>query len=181
MSISAILYLLAFHVFLPLYRRHRARYSQYLPLQTPGLPDSLHPSSLRDRLSSIFLRLFLPSTWSFRDRFRRSGAGGRRESVLSADGELFDEESGEAMVGFDVQERRRRRDGMERQVSDMNAATRTVSRSGGVGRGGFATTVASDRRLSRELEEGFRDESSEDEGDEQEVVAGRRNSRVRLS
>ena len=168
MAISAILYLLIFHALLPLYRRHRARYSQYLPLQ-PGslsshLPESLQPSSLRDRLSSLFLRLFLPSAWAFRDRFHR------RDSVASADGELFDEESGEAMVGFDVQERSRRRDGMERQVSNMDAATRTVS-------GTLDARGDSNRRLSRELEEGFRDDSSDDE--EQEVVVGRRSINTR--
>ncbi|KIX10540.1 uncharacterized protein Z518_01623 [Rhinocladiella mackenziei CBS 650.93] len=164
MFISAILYLLIFHALLPLYRRHRARYSQYLPLQSTSLsshlPESLQPSSLRDRLSTLILRLFLPSTWAFRNRYIR------RNSVVSADGELFDEESGEAMVGFDVQDRTRRRDGMERQVSNMNAASRTVS---GVEDAGSD----SNRRLSRELEEGFRDDS-EDEGDEHEVVAGRR-------
>lgn len=75
------------------------------------------------------------------------------------------------MVGFDVQERSRRRDGMERQVSNMNAATRTVS-------GAMNLRVDSDRRLSRELEEGFRDDS-DDEGDEHEVVAARRSTSAR--
>ncbi|EXJ79771.1 hypothetical protein A1O3_08054 [Capronia epimyces CBS 606.96] len=164
MFISAVLYLVIFHALLPLYRRHRARYSQYLPLQSSSLlsshlPEALQPSSLRDRLSTLFLRLFLPSTWAFRDRFRR------RESVVNADAELFDEESGEAMVGFDVQERSRRRDGMERQLANMNAATRTVSRSADPG-------SDSNRRLSRDLEEGFRDDS-DDEGDGHELVAGR--------
>jgi hypothetical protein len=74
------------------------------------------------------------------------------------------------MVGFDVQERNQRRNGLERQVSDMDAARRTVS--GGVVR------TDSDRRLSRELEEGFRDDS-DDEAEDQQVVVGRRNSTVR--
>ena len=113
----------------------------------------------------MFLRLFLPSTWAFRDRFRR------RDSLASADGELFDEESGEAMVGFDVQERSRRRDGMERQISNMDAATRTVN-------GTLDAGADSNRRLSRELEEGFRDDSS-DEDEEQDVVAGRRSLSTR--
>ncbi len=151
----------------PLYRRHRARYSQYLPLQSSSLsshlPESLHPSSIRDRASALFLRLILPSTWAFGGRFRR------RDSIISADGELFDEESGEAMVGFDVQERSRRRDGMERQISNMNAATRTVSRPRTIS---ITPPTDSDRRLSRELEEGFRDDS-DDEAVAQEVPAGR--------
>lgn len=111
-------------------------------------------------MSHIFFRLFLPSTWAFRDRFRR------RDSVISADGELFDVESGEAMVGFDVQDRNQRRDGMERQMSNMNAAARTVARAN------EPMEVDSNRRLSRELEEGFRDDS-DDEGQSNQVTAAR--------
>src|SRR5690348_1611996 len=110
MLISTVLYLIIFHALLPLYRRHRERYRQYLPLQPSSLstrlPESLRPSTLRDALSTLTLSLILPSTWAIR-RLRR-----RRESVMSADGELFDVESGEAMVGFDAEDRRRRRDGM---------------------------------------------------------------------
>ncbi|KEF61430.1 uncharacterized protein A1O9_02996 [Exophiala aquamarina CBS 119918] len=172
MFISLGLYLLIFHALLPLYRRHRARYSQYLPLQTATstisshLPEFLQGLSLRDRLSHMFFRVFLPSTWAIRNRFMR-----RRDSVISADGELFDEESGEAMVGFDVQERNRRRDGMERQVSNMDAATRTVARgtNGPIVRHPPPEEVDSNRRLSRELEEGFRDDS-DDEGDDSQLM-----------
>ena len=90
---------------------------------------------------------------------------------------MFDEESGEAMVGFDVQERNRRRNGLERQVSNMNAATRAVSGQGGGG-GGVPPAADSNRRLSRELEEGFRDDS-DDESDEGQVVVGRWSTSVR--
>ncbi|EXJ80417.1 hypothetical protein A1O1_08562 [Capronia coronata CBS 617.96] len=166
MFISAVLYLVIFHALLPLYRRHRARYSQYLPLQSGSLsshlPESLQPSSLRDSLSTLMYRLFLPSTWAFRNRFRRP------ESVVNTDAELFDEESGEAMVGFDVQERSRRRDGMERQLANMHAATRTVSRS-------TLPEPDSNRRLSRDLEEGFRDDSEDEgEGGAHAVAGGQR-------
>ncbi|KAK4940088.1 hypothetical protein LTR10_019717 [Elasticomyces elasticus] len=129
------------------------------------LPEALQPASLRDRLGTLFLRLFLPSTWAFRNRFNR------RDSVISAEGELFDVESGEAMVGFDVQERGRRRDGMERQVSDMDAAARTANQA-------VDTVIDSNRRLSRELEEGFRDDS-EEEGEDNQVGAGRRSASAR--
>ncbi len=77
------------------------------------------------------------------------------------------------MVGFDVQERSRRRDGMERQISNMQAATRAVSGGGNAG-----TLADSNRRLSRDLEEGFQDDS-EDEGGVHEVVAGRRDLAAR--
>jgi len=186
MSVSLVLYLLIFHALLPLYRRHRARYSQYLPLQSAGatisshLPEFLQGLSLRDRLSHMFFQIFLPSTWALRNRLRR-----RRDSVVSADGELFDEESGEAMVGFDVQERNRRRDGMERQVSNMDAATRTVARASNVP--GIIVRpppppleeVDSNRRLSRELEEGFRDDSDDEGGDDSRLMTGRPTNTVR--
>ena len=89
------------------------------------------------------------------------------------DGTLFDEESGEAMVGFDVQERNRRRNGLERQVSDMNAATRAIS-----GQGAPQAPADTNRRLSRELEEGFRDDS-DDENEAAQVVAGRQSTSAR--
>lgn len=78
------------------------------------------------------------------------------------------------MVGFDVQERNRRRDGMERQVSNMDAATRTVARGTNVPivRQPSPEEVDSNRRLSRELEEGFRDDS-DDEGDDSQLTTGR--------
>ncbi|OCT54670.1 hypothetical protein CLCR_03100 [Cladophialophora carrionii] len=175
--LALALYLVLFHALIPLYRRHRDRYAQYLPLQTASslsshLPSSLQPSSLRDKLSTLFLRLFLPSTWAVRDRF--FPGRGRTNSVVSADdGALFDEESGEAMVGFDVQERIQRRNGLERQVSNMDAATRTVS-----GQRSESVAVDSNRRLSRDLEEGFRDDS-DDESEEGQVVVGRRSTSTR--
>lgn len=99
----------------------------------------------------------------------------RRDSVISADGELFDEESGEAMVGFDVQERNRRRDGMERQVSNMDAATRTVARGGRPPPPPppLLPEVDSNRRLSRELEEGFRDDSEDEAEENTQLTLGR--------
>ncbi|KAH0846981.1 hypothetical protein AYO21_02323 [Fonsecaea monophora] len=179
--ISLILYLVVFYALLPLYRRHRARYSQYLPLPLESVQsasaslstrvlNSVIPAQLRNMLPALFTRIFMPSTWAFRT------SHGRSNSIVSADdGTLFDEESGEAMVGFDAQERNRRRDAMERQVSNMDAATRTVSRSGGLAR---QHESDSNRRLSRELEEGFRDDSDEDDQDDQ-VVVGRRGSGAR--
>ncbi|KIX94264.1 uncharacterized protein Z520_09974 [Fonsecaea multimorphosa CBS 102226] len=181
LSISLFLYLMVFYVLLPLYRRHRARYSQYLPLPLQSVQSAsaslssrllniIAPAHVRHGLPTLFTRLIVPSTWSF----RRSR--GRSNSIVSVDeGTLFDEESGEAMVGFDAQERNRRRDAMERQVSNMDAATRTVSR--GAGMGGEHVSD-SNRRLSRELEEGFRDDSDNEDEDDQ-VVVGRRGSSAR--
>lgn len=61
---------------------------------------------------------------------------------------MFGDEEGESMVGFDVSRR------------DRNV------------RGGRVEVVSSDGRLSRELEEGFKDDS-EEEGSEDERRRGR--------
>ena len=68
---------------------------------------------------------------------------------------LFDDEEGEDMVGFDIDERRR--EALERR---RNSA-------------GEAEVV----RLSRDLEEGFRDDSSDEEELEVEVPGGWRSPR----
>lgn len=79
--------------------------------------------------------MFVPATWG---RNRRVG-------VEQHEDELFDDEEGEGMVGFDVG----RREALERRRS-----------MGGVEGDG--------QRVGRELEEGFKDESSDEEevGDE---------------
>lgn len=61
----------------------------------------------------------------------------------SSDDNTFGDEEGESMVGFDVNRR-------ERNV-----------------RGGRIEAVTSDGRLSRDLEEGFKDDSEDSSGDEQ--------------
>lgn len=91
--IAAALYLLLAFVILPLVKRHRERYSQYLPL------DSIqqHTNGARDRLGNFLMRLVVP----------------RRQAVVDADdqwrsgsGEDFTFEDGERMVGFDVEAQR---------------------------------------------------------------------------
>lgn len=93
------------------------------------------------------------------------------------DGGLFDEESGERMVGFDVNQERRGIDGRRRtgirdsgEADAMNAAVQ--------GRYAPHLDDTSDRRLSRDLEEGFMDDSASEASDE-EVTVGRR--RVSIS
>lgn len=76
---------------------------------------------------------FLPSSWR-----RRQASDDYRESLISDEG-LFEEEEGENMVGFDVDESRRA--ALERRRSSTDT----------------------DRRLSRDLEEGFKDDSEEEE------------------
>lgn len=82
---------------------------------------------------------------------------------MSAEDALFDEESGEAMVGFDVHDRDRRRDGIDQQVSAGLGILHSRE----------DEAASSDRRLSRELEQGFRDDS-DDEAEANAVTAGRR-------
>lgn len=181
LAVAILLYALLFHALLPLYRRHRSRYANY----TPMLPESLTsrisqytPSFITtpfewitERLSnSLVFQLFSPSNWharasasadtSFSWRYNPEAARhGVNPFIPRAEDseELFDEEEGEGMVGFDV-----------RSEQDSAAVPRPIDRER------YAVTpvenAASDsgRRLSRELEEGFRDDSDDDDGGEGE-------------
>jgi hypothetical protein len=113
-----------------LIRNHRNRYNQYLPLET----ISSTSTTLRDRLAELVTRI----ATSRRERV----VDGRRES---SDENVFGDEEGESMVGFDVERRERSVRGGRTEALGM---------------------VSSDGRLSRELEEGFKDDSSEEGGDE---------------
>lgn len=136
--ISLVLYTLTTFLIIPLYKRHRARYSQYLPLH--GSLDSLsrRTYSLRQRVSDALTALILPSHRS--DAYARTFMSGDH----AEDEDLFSDNEGESMVGFDVDERRRA----------------ALERSDGLSEG-----YEGSRRLSRDLEEGFKDDS-EDEEDE---------------
>lgn len=176
--IAIILYALLFHAVLPLYRRHRDRYSGYSTLIPSSVTSRLSeytPSFvttpfewITDRLSdSLIIHLFTPSNWHTRNSGSadhsfnwRYNPEATRHGVnpfipRAADEEdTFDEEQGEGMVGFDVRGRQ-----------DAGALPRIVDRER------YAVTPVenaaddSGRRLSRELEEGFRDDSDGD-GDE---------------
>lgn len=127
--ISGLLYVTLSYAIIPLYRRHRQRYAQYLPLET----ITQHTSTLRSRMSEAILRFIIPSAWL-------SGRPpGGRYSAGEGDGSVFDDEEGEGLVGFDVDALRR--DGLERSHDHES----------------------SDRRLSRDLEEGFQDESDDED------------------
>jgi hypothetical protein len=169
--IAVLLYALLFYVLLPLYRRHRDRYAGYstlLPSSITSRVSQYTPSfistlfeRITDRLSnSLVIHLFTPSNWhtrnsagadhSFNWRYNPEAA---RHGVnpfiprAADEEETFDEEEGEGMVGFDV-----------RGHQDAGALPRAVDRER------YAATPVdnsedSGRRLSRELEEGFRDDS----------------------
>ena len=131
--LALALYLLLALVILPFVRRHRTRYSQYLPMAST-MPD--FPTSWRTKLSDALYALFMPSTWG-RSRPVVDGSGD------SADDDLFDDEEGEGMVGFDPIDDRRR------EALDQRRSM-----------------AVEQRRLSRELEQGFKDDSEDDEEDE---------------
>ncbi|KAI9813820.1 MAG: hypothetical protein M1827_003610 [Pycnora praestabilis] len=134
--ISLALYLIITYLILPFVRQHRHRYNQYLPVNRLAT----HTTSLRQRISDILASSLLPSSWR-RNRNSRSivdGSHGAGED----DGSLFDEEEGEGMVGFDID----------------------VSRRAALQRGDIGI-VDGERRLSRDLEEGFRDDSDDENRD----------------
>ena len=174
--VAAAIYLLLMFVLLPIYHRYRAnisRYAQYAPLNSTlqsttsifgeYMPEALRAQSIRDRIGNLFGTV-LP-TWT------RSNQSARRDSVVSEDGGLFDEESGERMIGFDMNGDTRGRRGRlgVRDAGETNAINAAIGR---VRDDGIST-----RRLSRELEEGFMDDSASEMSDE-EVTVGRRRASV---
>ncbi|OCL14220.1 hypothetical protein AOQ84DRAFT_435833 [Glonium stellatum] len=133
---ALIVYLLLNYVILPFVRRHRHRYNQYLPVRSGFESISSGTTSLRHRISDALYALFVPTSWRHRHRAVVDGSYGAEHN----EDELFDEEEGEGMVGFDIDERRR--EALERRRSSVGD---------------------DDRRLSRELEEGFKDDSDDEE------------------
>ncbi|KAF1844862.1 uncharacterized protein K460DRAFT_365806 [Cucurbitaria berberidis CBS 394.84] len=132
--LAAILYVLLAMIILPFVRRHRSRYNQYLPMPT-GVPAFATSASWRTKLSDALYNLFAPSAWG-RDRTVIDGSGHHED-------ELFDDEEGEGMVGFEPIDDRRR-EALEQRRSMMEE----------------------ERRLGRELEEGFKDDSEDEHEDE---------------
>lgn len=111
------------------------RYHQRYAQYLPLHTISAHTSSLRDRVADALMHVFLPSSW-------RSGAQlveGHQHNDHDGDS-VLNEEEGENMVGMNMDPARR--EALERRRSTAGDAQ---------------------VRLSRELEEGFMDDS-DDEG-----------------
>ncbi|RMY12758.1 hypothetical protein D0867_07663 [Hortaea werneckii] len=156
-AVAATLYALLTYLILPFYRNHYTRYRQYLPL---SVNSSSNARGLRTRFTDWLVNAMIPNSM----RWGRDGDVVRYTSATDPDGTgarrggdsfdsevyVFGDEEGERLVGFDHERLPRGRD--ER---------------GGV------VEVASDRRLSRELEAGFKDESSEESGDDGRRGLGR--------
>jgi hypothetical protein len=105
--LAAILYILLAFIVLPFIRRHRSRYSQYLPMAA-SVTD--FPTSWRTKLSDALYNLFAPSAW-VRQRGVVDGSG-------QHDDVSFDDEEGEGMVGFEPVDERRR-EALEQRRSRM--------------------------------------------------------------
>ncbi|WQF86537.1 hypothetical protein CDEST_11551 [Colletotrichum destructivum] len=128
--ISLILFVVSTYVLIPLWRRWRSRYSQYLPIDT----ISTSTVSLRHRMQNGIARLMVPSTW-------RRNAHERIVIAADASDDGFTSEDGEELGEVGEDTRRALAEDARRGRHD------------------------STRRLSRDLEEGFRDDSDdEDDG-----------------
>lgn len=128
--ISLILYVVISYLLVPLWKRYRGRYSNYLPLDT----ISTQTTSFRQRIQGAIARRLLPSSW-------RSDFGGNRFTASATDGNGsdFDEDDGEELYEVD---------------SNRREALSLDARRGRDDDG---------RRLSRDLEEGFKDDSDDED------------------
>ncbi|KAI9831981.1 MAG: hypothetical protein M1826_002710 [Phylliscum demangeonii] len=147
--ISLVLYLAIAHLVWPWLRRRRRRYHQYLPVD--GVVAT-RGASLRLRFVGLlrFVRTAVTGARARRgvvDGADGSGDGdGVGDGEGDGDGSRVDPDEGEHMVWFDV-------DPQRREALQRRAAA------------GFAPA---ERRLSRELEEGFRDDSDSDSDSDHE-------------
>ncbi|KAK2602405.1 hypothetical protein N8I77_008940 [Diaporthe amygdali] len=133
--IALIVFLLATYILLPLWQRTRnSRYGAYLPLET----ISNGTQTVRARIQNQIARWLVPSTWRERlqDRLVVAGSPGSDNGYDSDEGEELDE------VPEDEDVRNR----LEREARRSRTSGRPDL----------------ERRLSRDLEEGFRDDSDEE-------------------
>ncbi|CAG8959640.1 hypothetical protein HYFRA_00001543 [Hymenoscyphus fraxineus] len=139
--ISLILYLLVSFLIVPIWKRYRGRYSNYLPIDA----ISTQTTSFRHKVQEALVQLLVPSSW--RTQFERS-----RQTASAQDGlgSEFDDEDGEEL--FDVDDNRREALSLDaRRGRDDDG-----------------------RRLSRDLEEGFKDDSDEEtESDQHPQIVSR--------
>jgi hypothetical protein len=103
-------------------------------------------STFRHRVTDALISLLFPRSGWRRYWNNRRVVDADGEDRLSQD-EVFSDEEGEGMVGFDIHERERRRAALERIRGEE---------------------IVGERRLSRELEQGFCDDSTDEEEDGRE-------------
>lgn len=164
--LALLLYVLTSFVVLPLWRRHRARYAQYLPVQNLDFDQfSSSTRSLRARIKDALISFLLPfrrDVGPFLAAQHRSGDPSTLHDFDTADEYLEEDESPVGLPG----------DTLGSQLSQVMAARREAheARRSEVER--RQRVDSSDRRLSRDLEQGFMD-SSDEEGAEGAEVEGR--------
>jgi len=127
--ISLILYLLISYLIVPIWKRYRGRYSNYLPLDT----ITTHTTSWRQRAQSAVVDLLVPSSW------RRNWNNRQTVSAQEGSGSDFDDDEGEELY----------------EVDDHRREALSLDARRGRDEDGM--------RLSRDLEEGFKDESDDEE------------------
>lgn len=101
---------------MPAIRKYRERYEQYLPLHSISERTSSIRKRIGDRLSAFILPRFYIE---------------RRTSIDGAD-ELFGDDEGDDLTGFEIREIARRRAELRRQVGNMEDARRSSESFGGV-------------------------------------------------
>ncbi|GAM40806.1 hypothetical protein TCE0_041r13438 [Talaromyces pinophilus] len=152
--ISLTIYLVLSYILLPFFRRYRQRYANYLPISA----ISAQTLPIRERIADSLMHFFLPTaSWRRRlvPRFMRRSSTTTTTSISDDDDD--DEESidhnrpdnHDSISIFDEE-------GENMAEMNMSASRREALEA----RRSFA---ADQVRLSRDLEEGFMDDSDDDE------------------
>ncbi|KAH0445040.1 hypothetical protein CcaCcLH18_00101 [Colletotrichum camelliae] len=118
--ISLILFLVSTYVILPLWRKWRSRYSQYLPIDT----ISTSTVSLRHRIQNRIARMLVPSTWSRNAHERLVVA---TDASDDEDGEELGEVGEETRRAMSDDTRRSRHDSTRRLSRDLEEGFRDDS------------------------------------------------------
>ncbi|KOS21343.1 hypothetical protein ESCO_006733 [Escovopsis weberi] len=153
--VSLTIFLLLTFLLIPFWRRYRLRYAQYLPLANinanlEGL--SSRTSSLRDRIANYLFNLAFVSSW-------RSNRHLARASAVSGADNGDDDDDDDDSSGDDAAAIRAlsaQMDGEELSAVRVETLRAWESHARAAMRPEYT------RRLSRELEEGFRDDSDEE-------------------
>lgn len=158
--ISLVLYLVLSYGVIPFVRRYRHRYHQYLPLEQL----SSRTTSFRQRIADGLTALVLPSTWLMRRRRARETVDGSSELQNGNNNDDVDDEDDDGGVYTTMMGN----DGGDGNAEHM-ASLELDSRRREALEGRRSELGDGDRRLSRDLEEGFRDDSDDEDengGDE---------------
>ncbi|EFX03762.1 hypothetical protein CMQ_690 [Grosmannia clavigera kw1407] len=161
--IALLAYIIITFAVIPLIRFYHNRYSHYLPLDT----ITTQTSSIRQRMQSVAGRFLVPSTWQQRLRDRAAAGGGLGfagglmaggflgrqtmddDTEFLSDGEDFDHDINGGSEGLVLGE----------EGEELGEIRRGEALLRGLPSQGAYNT----NRLSRDLEQGFMDDSDDDE------------------